>query len=511
MGIRILIVEDEAELADFVVRGLREEGFIVEHAADGELARAAMRSGTWDLVVLDWWLPGEDGLLGAPAVPAGGRDRAGAVPDGARCRRRPGARARRRRRRLPVQAVRLRRAAGPRPRLVRRRDRTAELAIAHGDVSVDLATQRARRAGRPLDLTAKEQALLIFFLRHPGQVLSRTRIYDHVWDESFDGLSNTLEVHVMELRRKLEAHGPRVIHTVRGRGYLYESIVADGGAMSLTGRFSALFLAALGLALVGLLDGAVRLGADLPGSSGARAPRRGAGHPGGGGRDPSRRRGVGAAGAGHHAGPGIGGRSAALDRPRRPRAPRSIARATWPTRIASRTSWRAPIGRARRAGWWIAQGEAWRIARRVLRPERLRGLRRSEPRRPRRRPPAPDPAGAIHPALVLIVVRPARPDGGDARHAGLAPGRPERGDLAGGGTALPRALAAGAPAAVAAGRTRRGGSTPPTPAGPWRRPAPATSSTTWAVRSTTCWPGCTSPTSGSGGSAAMPRTSCGPR
>ena len=83
-----------------------------------------------------------------------------------------------------------------------------------GDVSVDLAAQRAQRAGRPLDLTSKELALLTFFLRHPGQVLSRTRIYDHVWDESFDGLSNTLEVHVMELRRKLEAHGPRVIQTV---------------------------------------------------------------------------------------------------------------------------------------------------------------------------------------------------------------------------------------------------------------------------------------------------------
>ena len=75
----------------------------------------------------------------------------------------------------------------------------------------------------PQIMTAKELALLTFFLRHQGQVLSRTRIYDHVWDESFDGLSNTLEVHVMELRRKLEAHGPRVIHTVRGRGYLYEA------------------------------------------------------------------------------------------------------------------------------------------------------------------------------------------------------------------------------------------------------------------------------------------------
>jgi two-component system copper resistance phosphate regulon response regulator CusR len=85
---------------------------------------------------------------------------------------------------------------------------------------VDLATGRAARDGHPLDLTAKEQGLLVFFLRHPEQVLTRTRIYEHVWDERYDGISNTLEVHVKELRRKLEAHGPRLIHTLRNRGYL---------------------------------------------------------------------------------------------------------------------------------------------------------------------------------------------------------------------------------------------------------------------------------------------------
>ena len=88
---------------------------------------------------------------------------------------------------------------------------------------MDLATHRADRAGHRVELTAKEQALLVFFLRHPGEVLSRARIYDHVWEERYDGLSNTLEVHVMELRRKLEAHGPRLIHTLRGRGYLFGS------------------------------------------------------------------------------------------------------------------------------------------------------------------------------------------------------------------------------------------------------------------------------------------------
>ena len=222
MGIRILVVEDEAELADFVVRGLREEGFAVEHAADGERAWEALQAGGWDLVVLDWWLPGEDGLAvlrryrrsggTAPVLFLTARD---AVADRVRgldggaddylCKP------------FAFDELLARSRA-----LLRRRERAPELTIAHGDVSIDLATQRARRAGHPLDLTAKELALLTFFVRHPDQVLSRTRIYDHVWDESFDGLSNTLEVHVMELRRKLEAHGPRVIHTVRGRGYLFE-------------------------------------------------------------------------------------------------------------------------------------------------------------------------------------------------------------------------------------------------------------------------------------------------
>ncbi len=228
MGIRILIVEDEAELADFIVRGLREEGFAVEHALDAETAWDALRAGAWDLILLDWRLPGEDGLSVlrrfrssggvAPVLFLTARD---AVSDRVRgldggaddylCK--------------PFSFDEL--LARVRA-LLRRRERLPDLAVAYGDVTIDLATQRAQRAGQPLDLTAKELALLTFFLRHPGQVLSRTRIYDHVWDENFDSLSNTLEVHVMELRRQLEAHGPRVIHTVRGRGYLFDAVSRSG-------------------------------------------------------------------------------------------------------------------------------------------------------------------------------------------------------------------------------------------------------------------------------------------
>jgi DNA-binding response OmpR family regulator len=220
MGIRILVVEDEDPIADFVVRGLREEGYTVERAADGDAGWHALSGGGWDVVLLDWWLPGPDGLTllrrlrqadrSTPVLFLTARD---AVSDRVRgldggaddylCK--PFA--------FEELLARVR-------ALARRREGGGTL-LSHGGVRLDLATQRVERDGHPLDLTAKEQALLLFFLRHPGEVLSRTRIYEAVWDERYDGLSNTLEVHVMELRRKLEAHGPRLIHTLRGRGYLF--------------------------------------------------------------------------------------------------------------------------------------------------------------------------------------------------------------------------------------------------------------------------------------------------
>jgi two-component system, OmpR family, copper resistance phosphate regulon response regulator CusR len=219
MGIRILVVEDEANIADYLVRGLREEGFTVEHCSNGILAWDALRTKSWDLVLLDWWLPGENGLellrrfrerdRQTPVLFLTARDqvqhRVLGLDSGADdylCK--------------PFDFDEL--LARVRA-LIRRRDGAAGTVLTQGDVTVDLTAQRAARAGRPLDLSAKELNLLVFFLRNPGRVLTRTRIYEHVWDERYDGHSNTLEVHVMELRRKLEAVGPRVIQTVRGRGY----------------------------------------------------------------------------------------------------------------------------------------------------------------------------------------------------------------------------------------------------------------------------------------------------
>jgi two-component system, OmpR family, copper resistance phosphate regulon response regulator CusR len=220
MSIRILVVEDDATIADFLIRGLQEEGYGVAHAADGDEGRRRLQTESWDIVLLDCWLPKTDGLTVlrqfrqeggvSPVLLLTARD---AVADRVRgldcgaddylCK--PFA--------FAELLARIR-------SLSRRQDLRGSTLLTYGDLSVDLATQRAERDRKRLDLTVKEQALLVFFLRHPGKVLTRTSIYEQVWNEQYDGFSNTLEVHIMELRRKLEAHGPRIIFTLRGRGYM---------------------------------------------------------------------------------------------------------------------------------------------------------------------------------------------------------------------------------------------------------------------------------------------------
>jgi DNA-binding response OmpR family regulator len=215
----ILIIEDELEFAEFVMTGLSEEGFSVEHAVDGKQASEMLESRSWDLVLLDWRLPHQDGLsllrgfrqsgFEAPVIFLTARDevedRVKGLDSGADdylCK--PFA--------FAELLARVR-------ALVRRRERPSALSLGYADVRIDLVAQRAQRAGRSLDLTAKELAILSLFLRHPGRILTRERIYEDVWDEAFDTASNTFEVHLKELRRKLEALGPRLIHNRRGQGY----------------------------------------------------------------------------------------------------------------------------------------------------------------------------------------------------------------------------------------------------------------------------------------------------
>lgn len=220
MGTRILLIEDEHPIADFLVRGLREEGFTVERAADGDEGWRQLQSSSWDVVLLDWWLPRQDGLTLLTKFREAGRD-------------------------TPVVFLTARDAVSNRVRgldagaddylckpfafaellarirVLTRRPKPTRTLLRHGTLSVDPASHCAQRGNKLLELTAKEESLLVFFLGHPGEVLSRSRIYETVWHERFDGMSNTLEVHIAELRRKLEAHGPRLIHTLRGQGYLF--------------------------------------------------------------------------------------------------------------------------------------------------------------------------------------------------------------------------------------------------------------------------------------------------
>lgn len=222
MSLRVLLIEDENAIASFLLRGLSEEGFAVERAADGLAGWLYLERGGWDVVLLDWWLPFEEGISllrrfrqkdqRTPVIFLTARDavaqRVEGLESGADdylCK--PFA--------FEELLARIR-------ALLRRPEQHSSLELQALGVQADLGTQRASRNGLPLDLTAKEFSLLCLFLRNPGRVLTRTRIFDTVWGDQYDGLSNTIEVHVKELRRKLEAHGPRVIQTLRGRGYVFE-------------------------------------------------------------------------------------------------------------------------------------------------------------------------------------------------------------------------------------------------------------------------------------------------
>jgi two-component system, OmpR family, copper resistance phosphate regulon response regulator CusR len=224
MTLDVLIIEDERDFAEFVINGLSEEGFSVSHAIDGDQGLEMLRRQPWDLVLLDWSLPGRDGLTllrdfreGGGAIPVifltardQVDDRVKGLDGGADdylCK--------------PFAFAELLARARA---LVRRRERPSSLALSQGDLSLDLVAQRAQRGGQALELTAKELAILALFLRDPGQLISRERIYESVWGGDFDTTSNTLEVHLMELRRKLEARGPRLIHNRRGKGYYFGTL-----------------------------------------------------------------------------------------------------------------------------------------------------------------------------------------------------------------------------------------------------------------------------------------------
>ena len=221
----ILVIEDEEKILNFLRRGLIYEGYRVETAMDGTAGLASARDNPPDLVVLDWMLPGIDGLEVCRRLRAASNvpilmltakdavaDRVQGLDAGADDYLvKPFA--------LDEVLARLR-------ALLRRAKPEAPEVLAYADLKLDTGTHQAFRGERPIDLTAKEYELLELFLQHSRQVLTREVIYDRVWGYDFGGESNIIEVYVRYLRQKTEAGGePRLLHTVRGVGYVLRESV----------------------------------------------------------------------------------------------------------------------------------------------------------------------------------------------------------------------------------------------------------------------------------------------
>lgn len=222
MAEQILVIEDEINIAEALERGLIYEGYRVDVAYDGQAGLAIARDNPPDLVVLDWMLPGLDGLevcrrlraaSGVPILMLTAKD---AVPDRVKGLDagaddyliKPFA--------FDELLARLR-------ALLRRQQTTSTTpeVLRFSDLALDTGTHRAKRNERAIDLTAKEYELLELFMRNPRQVLTRDVIFDRVWGYDFGGESNIIEVYVRYLRQKTESkEETRLIHTVRGVGYV---------------------------------------------------------------------------------------------------------------------------------------------------------------------------------------------------------------------------------------------------------------------------------------------------
>lgn len=217
---RLLLIEDEKKVADFVARGLRAEGYAVDLAEDGPAGWSKASSTDYDLIILDLMLPGFSGtellrrLRRQEASAAvlvltardGTKDKVENFEAGADdYLTKPFAFAELL---VRVKAL-LRRPPAVRSQLLRVKD-----------LEVDRLTRQVRRAGKRIELTAKEFALLEYLTSNSGRVLSRTMIVEHVWDESFENLTNIVDVYVKHLRTKVDEPFPtKLIHTVRGAGY----------------------------------------------------------------------------------------------------------------------------------------------------------------------------------------------------------------------------------------------------------------------------------------------------
>lgn len=220
MSNRVLVIEDEDRIRQFLQRGLAYESYRVDVAADGATGLALARENPPDIVILDWMLPGMDGLEVCRRLRAAGPvpilmltakdavgDRVSGLDAGADD--------------YLVKPFAFDELLARMRALLRRAAPSSPEVLKFSDLTLDTGTRQAFRAERAIELTAKEYELLELFMRHPRQVMTREVIFDRVWGYDFGGESNIIEVYVRYLRQKTEAASePRLVHTVRGVGYV---------------------------------------------------------------------------------------------------------------------------------------------------------------------------------------------------------------------------------------------------------------------------------------------------
>lgn len=221
---RILVVEDEKKTVAFLRKGLVENGFSVDTAATGGEGLALLRTGQYDLAILDVMLPGQNGWSILASVRDSGnktpvlfltardavRDRVKGLELGADD--------------YLVKPFAFSELLARVRSVLRRSPQRAMESAQVADLALDLVRQRAQRGGARLELTPKEFSLLALFVRRQGEVLSRAQIAEEVWNMSFDGATNVVDVHVRRLRAKVDDPFPaKLIRTVRGAGYVLDN------------------------------------------------------------------------------------------------------------------------------------------------------------------------------------------------------------------------------------------------------------------------------------------------
>lgn len=221
MSRRILVVEDDADTAEYILKGLREDGYTVEHVADGRDGLYLATSSSFDAIVMDRMVPGMDGLSVVKALRAAGVDTPiiilsalgqmdervkGLKSGGDDYLAKPFGYSE-----LSARLVNLMRRGGSKP---------VESSLSCGDLNMDLLARKVTRGGKTIDLLPREFKLLEYLLRNKNRVVTRTMLLEQVWDYRFDPHTSLIDTHISRLRKKIDDAFPApLLHTIRGTGY----------------------------------------------------------------------------------------------------------------------------------------------------------------------------------------------------------------------------------------------------------------------------------------------------